>query len=104
MSAHEVRSDLSVESVEAWLVEKLAHRLELPASEIDVDWYFDEFDIDPSEAPIPAGKLKSWLGFELDTAALWYHPTIASLAQHIVEEIARRAMPEQSRNVRARAA
>jgi hypothetical protein len=70
MSAPDARSEVTVESVEAWLVEKLAGRIELCTSEIDVDRYFDEFDLDPSEAPIPARKLKSWLGFELDTAAL----------------------------------
>ena len=104
MPAHKTRSDLNVESVETWLVEKLADRLELPTSEIDVDSYFDEFDLDPSEAPIPVGKLTSWLGFELDKTALWCHPTIASLAQHIVEEIAGRTTREPTRGVRARLA
>jgi acyl carrier protein len=104
MPAHKTRSGLNVESVETWLVEKLADRLELPTSEIDVDSYFDEFDLDPSEAPIPVGKLTSWLGFELDKTALWCHPTIASLAQHIVEEIAARTTREPSRGVRARLA
>jgi hypothetical protein len=104
MSAHDVRSDLNIESVEAWLVESLARRLERPASEIDVDQYFDEFDLDPSEAPIPTNKLKGWLGFELGAAALWHHPTVASLAQHIVGEIAKRAMPEATHSLGARAA
>ena len=104
MSAHEVRSELSVKAVEVWLVDELAGRLELRTSEIDVDRYFDEFDLDPSEAPIPARKLKSWLGFELDMTVLWRHPTIASLAQHIVDEIAERAMPDPIHTDRARAA
>jgi Phosphopantetheine attachment site len=104
MSAHEVRSELSVKAVEVWLVDELAGRLELRTSEIDVDRYFDEFDLDPSEAPIPARKLKSWLGFELDMTVLWRHPTIASLAQHIVDEIAERAMPDPIHTDRARPA
>ena len=104
MSAHDARSHLNVESVQAWLVERLARRLERPASEIDVDQYFDEFDLDPSEAPIPTSKLKSWLGFEIEAAALWHHPTVASLAQHIVDEIDKRAITEATHSLPVRAA
>jgi hypothetical protein len=82
--------ELSVESVETWIVKELASRLEIATSEIDVDQYFDEFDLDPTAAPIPAGTLKNRLGFELDADATWRHPTIASLARHIAEEIAKR--------------
>lgn len=33
--------------------------------------------------------MESWLGFELGTTALWYHPTIEALSAHIAEESAR---------------
>jgi acyl carrier protein len=103
MPAHTSRSDLSVESIEALLAESLARRLDVPTAEIDVDSYFDEFDLDPNEAPILVGKLAGRLGIELDRTALWSHPTIASLAQHIVDEVAR-ALREPAPEVRARAA
>ncbi|HSV67636.1 MAG TPA: acyl carrier protein [Mycobacteriales bacterium] len=74
-----------------WLVEKLAVRLGVEQSEIDPNQYFDEFDLDSTEALILAGELESWLGFELEATALWYHPTIAALSEHIAEEHARHA-------------
>ncbi|MFJ6480973.1 MULTISPECIES: acyl carrier protein [unclassified Streptomyces] len=74
---------------QAWLVEKLAVRLDVEPSQIDVDRYFDEFDLDSTEALILAGELEKWLGFELEATALWYHPTVAALSGHIAEESAR---------------
>ncbi|MEU1621677.1 acyl carrier protein [Streptomyces sp. NPDC008238] len=80
---------VTAEEAQAWLVEKLAVRLEVEPSQIDVDRYFDEFDLDSTEALILAGELEKWLGFELEATALWYHPTIAALSEHIAEENAR---------------
>ncbi|MEV6581918.1 acyl carrier protein [Streptomyces sp. NPDC051582] len=74
---------------QAWLVEKLAVRLGVEPADIDVDRYFDEFDLDSTEALILAGELEKWLGFELEATALWYHPTVAALSEHIAEESAR---------------
>ncbi|MGW3242435.1 acyl carrier protein [Streptomyces sp. NPDC001070] len=80
---------VTAEEAQAWLVEKLAVRLEVEPSQIDVNRYFDEFDLDSTEALILAGELEKWLGFELEATALWYHPTIAALSEHIAEENAR---------------
>ncbi|MFD0024902.1 acyl carrier protein [Streptomyces sp. NPDC058382] len=74
---------------QAWLVEKLATRLGVEKDQVDVERYFDEFDLDSTEALILAGELEKWLGFELEATALWYHPTIAALSEHIAEENAR---------------
>lgn len=68
-----------------WLVEKLAVRLGVDPSTIDTDQYFDEFDLDSTEALILSAELESWLGMELETTALWYHPTINALSDHIAE-------------------
>ncbi|MEU5692913.1 acyl carrier protein [Actinosynnema sp. NPDC020468] len=79
-------SELTVDSVQEWLVGKIAHRLGVPADQVRTDQYFDEFDLDSTEALVLSGELENWLGFELETTALWYHPTIADLARHIVSE------------------
>lgn len=79
-------AQITSEVAQEWLVEKLAFRLGVDKSEIDVNQYFDEFDLDSTEALILAGELESWLGFELEATALWYHPTIAALSDHIAEE------------------
>jgi acyl carrier protein len=83
------RSARTVADVQNWLVDKVASRLGVAPAEVAVDKYFDEFDLDSTEALVLSGELENWLGFELETTALWYHPTIADLAKYIVEERAR---------------
>lgn len=73
--------------IQTWLVEKIAHRLKVPESKIDVERYFDEFGLDSTEALVLSGELEKWLGVEIPTTALWYHPTIASLSQYIADEV-----------------
>ncbi|MFI9815033.1 acyl carrier protein [Saccharothrix variisporea] len=79
-------SALTVETVQEWLVEKIATRLGVAPDQVDTGQYFDEFDLDSTEALVLSGELENWLGFELETTALWYHPTIADLARYIVQE------------------
>jgi acyl carrier protein len=82
---------VTAETAQAWLVDKLSQRLGVPKEQVDVDKYFDEFDLDSTEALILAGELENWLGFQIETTAIWYHPTIAELAKFIAEEQASRA-------------
>jgi acyl carrier protein len=85
MTEQNVATWLTAPQVRDWLVEKIAHRLGVAVDEVDVNQYFDELDLDSTEALVLSGELENWLGFELETTALWYHPTIADLAAHIVE-------------------
>lgn len=85
------QSPLTPEAVQEWLVEKVAFKLEIPRSEVDVDQYFDDFALDSTEALVLSGELENWLGFELETTALWYHPTIAELSRYIAEKQAEHA-------------
>ncbi|MFE7659505.1 acyl carrier protein [Streptomyces celluloflavus] len=85
-------ASVSAAMVREWLVDKLAGRLGTTPADIDVDQYFDDFHIDSTEALIIAGELEEWLGAEVQTTAMWYHPTIARLAQYIEEESALRAV------------
>ncbi|MEZ0029441.1 acyl carrier protein [Kitasatospora sp. MAP12-15] len=81
---------VTAEDAQAWLIDKLATRLSIDPEQVNVEQYFDEFDLDSTEALILAGELENWLGFELEATALWYHPTIAALAEHIAEESSNR--------------
>ncbi|MFF3909749.1 acyl carrier protein [Streptomyces sp. NPDC001848] len=83
----------AVSALEAqeWLIEKIAHRLGAEQAEVSPETYFDEMDLDSTEALILAGEIEHWLGFELSTTTLWYHPTIKELAAHIAEESDRHA-------------
>jgi acyl carrier protein len=89
MTTHDIHSTaLSPEAIEAWLAAKVASRLGVDPATIDVDQFFDEFGLDSTEALVLAGELEAWIGMELKTTALWYHPTIAELAAYIAEELA----------------
>lgn len=81
----------TAQEAQEWLVDKIAHRLGVAKSEVSPEQYFDEFDLDSTEALILAGELEGWLGFEIGTTALWYHPTPKDLAAYIAEESAQRA-------------
>jgi acyl carrier protein len=82
---------VTAEEAQRWLIEKIAQRLGVDASQVPPEQYFDELDLDSTEALILAGEMESWLGFELGTTALWYHPTIKDLASYIAEESEQRA-------------
>lgn len=82
---------VAAHEAQQWLIEKIAHRLGTDPADVSPEQYFDELNLDSTEALILAGELEKWLGFELETTALWYHPTIKDLAVHIAEESAQRA-------------
>jgi acyl carrier protein len=82
---------VSSQEAQDWLIEKIAHRIGVEPSGVSPEQYFDELSLDSTEALILAGELENWLGFALETTALWYHPTIKELAVHIAEESAERA-------------
>jgi acyl carrier protein len=82
---------ITTDTARAWLVDKLAQRLEVPPEQVDVDKYFDEFSLDSTEALILAGELENWLGYQIETTAIWYHPTINELAAYLAEEQASHA-------------
>ncbi len=82
---------ITTETAQAWLVDKLSQRLKVPPEKVDVDQYFDDFDLDSTEALILAGELETWLGYQIETTAIWYHPTIHQLAEYLAEEQANRA-------------
>ncbi|HET6355679.1 acyl carrier protein [Streptomyces sp. NBC_00322] len=84
-------ANVTAEEAQKWLIDEIAQRLGVEPTEVPADQYFDELDLDSTQALIIAGEMESWLGFELGTTALWYHPTIEALAAHIAEECAARS-------------
>ncbi|GAA4827406.1 acyl carrier protein [Saccharopolyspora rosea] len=88
-------AELTVERVQNWITTQVAARLETTADQVDVHKYFDEFGLDSADALVLAGELEKWLGFELETTAMWYHPTIAELSAHIVERSSADGAPQR---------
>ncbi|KAF2775153.1 acyl carrier protein [Streptomyces sp. OM5714] len=85
-SIGERSTSLTPQEVQDWLVDKVAHKLGVEQSEVNPDQYFDEFGLDSVEALVLSGELENWLGLELETTTLWYHPTIAELSRYIAEK------------------
>jgi acyl carrier protein len=74
--------------VQTWLVEKIAVRLKVAEEHVDVNRYLDEFGLDSTEALVLSGELEKWIGTEIESTALWYHPTISLLSAYIAERVA----------------
>lgn len=82
---------MTAREAQDWLIEKIARRMGVASGEISPEVYFDELHLDSTEALNLAGEMENWLGFELSTTTLWYHPTVKGLAAYIAEECGRRA-------------
>lgn len=73
----------SREEIEAWLVAFLADLLGVPPAEVAPQAGFARLGLDSSAAVGITDALGRWLGRELSPTALYDHPTIASLAEHL---------------------
>jgi len=78
-----------------WLTLKFADWLEVPAEELDSRLPISSYGLDSLSAVTLSVQLEEELGVELDTAVLWEHPTLESLAEHLAESLntERRQLP-----------
>ncbi len=81
---------LALATVEAWLCEHLAKRLDISASEIDIQRDFSSFGLASVEALNLVRDLEDWVGLKLTPTLAWDYPTVAALARHIVQATAAR--------------
>jgi 8-amino-7-oxononanoate synthase len=81
-------SSLSRETIEGWLIDKLAELLEIEPHEINVQENFSEYGLDSVEAINLSGELERFLGCRLSPTLLWDYQTIADLAEYLNEFIA----------------
>ena len=75
----------TAEAISAWLVAKLAERLELDPNTIDTDKELTEYGLNSIEAVNLSGELENFLGYRLSPTLLWDYPTIETLAQYLAE-------------------
>jgi len=66
-----------------WLVNRLAERLDLDPTHINVDKPIAEYGLDSLTAISLSGELQEWLGRPLPVTFLYDHPTIAALSQYL---------------------
>ncbi|MDJ0647338.1 MAG: aminotransferase class I/II-fold pyridoxal phosphate-dependent enzyme [Xenococcaceae cyanobacterium MO_188.B19] len=71
------------ESIETWLIEKVAELLELTPYEIDVEQEFSEYGLDSVEAVNLSGELENYLECRLSPTLLWDYPNIETLAAYL---------------------
>lgn len=61
----------------------LSRALEIDETTLDDDRDFDAYGLPSLEAVELAAELEDFLGREIDAEAIFEHPTIARLAQHL---------------------
>jgi acyl carrier protein len=71
------------ESIEAWLVARISHTLEVAPEEIDPREPFSSFGLDSRTAVRLSGELERWLGRRLPATLIWDYPTIELVAKHL---------------------
>ncbi|MGL5872795.1 MAG: aminotransferase class I/II-fold pyridoxal phosphate-dependent enzyme [Xenococcaceae cyanobacterium] len=80
-------SSVSVETIEGWLIDKLAEILEIEPHEIDVQKNFTDYNLDSVEAINLSGELESFLSSRLSPTLLWDYQNIEDLAQYLSEYV-----------------
>ncbi len=82
------------ETIQAWLVERLARHLRVPASAVDPRQPFAHYGLNSVQAVGLSGELQDWLGRPLEPTLLYAYPTIETLARHLAETPAGESIEE----------
>ncbi|NEP43358.1 MAG: aminotransferase class I/II-fold pyridoxal phosphate-dependent enzyme, partial [Okeania sp. SIO2H7] len=72
-------------TIEAWLVLKLAERLEIKTDDIDIHKDFSDYGLNSIEAVNLSGELENFLNRRLPPTLLWDYPNISALANYLLE-------------------
>jgi acyl carrier protein len=75
----------TTESIQDWLVEQLAMRLEMDVDDIDIQASFESFGLESAEALVLLSKLEQWLGHSVSPVLIWNYPTIEQLSERLAE-------------------
>jgi acyl carrier protein len=76
----------TAESIQDWLVEQLAMRLDVDSDDIDIQASFESFGLESAEALVLLHKLEQWLGHSVPPVLVWNYPTIEQLSDRLAEE------------------
>ncbi|MDN5759847.1 MAG: phosphopantetheine-binding protein, partial [Tomitella sp.] len=76
---------MTVGELRAWLVEWVAESTGLDRSAVDESRPMEEFGLSSRDAVALSGEIEDRIGTVLDATIVYQHPTIASLAQRIVD-------------------
>lgn len=76
----------TAETIQAWLIARLAPYLNVSPDDIDIDEPFADYSLDSSVAVTLTGELADWLNCDLSPTLFWKYPNISTLAQHLAQE------------------
>ncbi len=80
-------SPYTAKSIENWLGQWIANELEVEVDKINAQKSFAEYGLDSVTGVRLASDLNNWLGREVSPNTTWDYPTIATLAQHLAQEV-----------------
>ncbi len=79
------RAIAGAETIQAWLVDRLAELLEIEIEEVDVAEPFASYGLGSTELVSLSGELSEWLGRDLPAELAYEFPTIEALARRLAE-------------------
>ncbi len=74
----------SREEIQNWLREKIAEKIKLPVSAVEVDVPFANYGLDSILLVTLVDELEEWLGTSLDPTIFWEYPTIEILTEWLL--------------------
>jgi phthiocerol/phenolphthiocerol synthesis type-I polyketide synthase D len=80
----------SAQEITDWLVARVSDLTGLPPEEIDVQAPLSRSGLDSVAVVALASDLETWLGYRFHANPLEDHPTIASLASFLAEQVGTR--------------
>lgn len=75
----------TADEIQAWLLERLTHFLEIPADEIDPDIPLAEYGLESVYAFALSGEIEDHLGLAVEPTLLWDVDTVAALTAHLAD-------------------
>ncbi len=79
------QSPKTAESIQDWLINALATRMEMDPDDIDPDAPFESFGLESADALVMLTQLEQWLGQTVPPVLVWNYPTITQLSQRLAE-------------------
>ena len=74
-------------SLEEWLIGWIAKELDLAPSEIETSKSLLNYSLSSVSAMMLVGDLEEWLGLTLPPTLVWDYPSIAAIADYLMEQL-----------------
>ncbi|MBD6620561.1 AMP-binding protein [Komarekiella sp. 'clone 1'] len=100
-SDYELIKVYTTESIQNWIVNWLSKALKIKAESIEIRKSFAEYGVDSQIAVELAQQLEDWLKFpeKIEPTIAWSFPDIASLAEHLANEVTIKTSTSSSQRI-----